>query len=167
MSIYTFSKRNDESLHTPIFAAGKHGQDESVIVFTDAAIAERFRRKLDWQDEEAVVVLEPPQLLKWLIELSDAGVEYLAVNPEAEDYRNGETVPTLEVRQQLEQLGGLLQRRIQEFPRQRLQQPGRSVRVFHCNECGNSVERRHGNLTPKCCGGPMVLVSRNSEESTM
>lgn len=166
MTVFVFSKPNSDDLQTPIFTAGPDGNEESAMLFTKKEAAEDFRKTAGWRDEECVVGLDSDQLLKWLIELRQSGVKHLAVNPKADTYQERRTLPTLNVERQLDELATLLQKRLDEQPPapQRILS---SVKLFHCQSCGNVVERRHGNLTPTCCGHAMTLAAYDSEETTV
>lgn len=156
MNAYVFSKPESEELQTPIFATGEDGQEESAMLFTEADLASQFRSKVGWQDEEIVVELSAIPLLKWLIQLQESGTRYLVIDPDPEEYTQESPLPTTTI-------GDLLQDSVRQLMRRfrvsipKAEEPPSTVRIFHCQSCGNTVEQRLGNVTPVCCDRSMLI----------
>ena len=105
MTAYILTRTQSEELDTVIFAAGPNDRDEAVAVFTDLANAEQYLVEANWSPEYTVATLESIPFLRWMLQLHDNGVSYLAIDPTFADQQSGVRIDTLSIEGHLEHAG--------------------------------------------------------------
>lgn len=133
MSIYVLSPRHDMEM-----------------AFTSKRAAVHFLEHSAGLNELKLRSLDGPEILPWLMELTERDVKQIAINPRTD----GGEERLLSVRDQIDQLTAWL---VDSWEHMTLRFPSLvAVTIFRCSQCGSLVEQRTGRLTPRCCGVPMA-----------
>jgi hypothetical protein len=107
MSFYALTKKGEEDFTPPVFEAGTAEDEEAVGVFTTAEKAQAFLEAIEWQETDEIAELEPLDLLAWLLQAYQEGLEYLIVDPDA-NLAEGEEQTVLALEDEFEQLAETL-----------------------------------------------------------
>jgi hypothetical protein len=89
MHAFVIAKKNTEFLDTPVFHAGDEGKQEAIVVFTSPEKAAKYIEEAGWTDDHEVGELRAIQLLRWIVNASDQGTEFVVVNPDRSEHMAG------------------------------------------------------------------------------
>lgn len=90
MSAFVIAKKNSEFLDAPVFRAGADGGEEAVAIFTSRDAATKYIEEAGWAGDHEVGVLEPIQVLRWIVSAHEQGTGMVVVNPDRARQLGGE-----------------------------------------------------------------------------
>lgn len=113
--MYVIAKKGEEQLDSPVFQAGESGEDEAVLLFTSAELAQRYVDEAGWGDEQEVGELEAVDVLRWLVRALEEGTDCVVVNPNREAQLAGHEQPVLGLQAQFEELAEQLEQSVNQL----------------------------------------------------
>lgn len=81
-SLFVISESASEDLVTSTLVAGPDGDKEIILLFTSRSGARAYLQQAGWLETETPAELQPSAVVRWLLSARNAGVEFVAVDPD-------------------------------------------------------------------------------------
>jgi hypothetical protein len=99
--MFLITLRDSEDLETDIFPIGEEDDIDAALAFTTEETAANYLQASGAGETHTVAELHPVDFLGWLLELHHNGVKLLVIDPDHDEFHEGEPQIAVDIESQL------------------------------------------------------------------